>query len=166
MGFDIHRLTAGRPLLLGGVEMPLANGKGLQGHSDADVLLHALCDALLGAVGGGDIGSHFPDTDPQWKNAPSRMFVAKALEEVRRQGYGVANVDFVILAEAPKLGPHREAVCDAVARLLSVDRSRVNLKAKTMEGLGPIGAGEAIGAYAVVLLEKKESMVHPSTGSG
>ena len=156
MGFDIHRLTAGRPLILGGLELPLANGKGLQGHSDADVLLHALCDALLGAVGAGDIGSHFPDSDPQWKSASSRLFVAKAMEEVRRHGCSVANADFVVLAEAPKIEPHREAIRGSVAALLSVDRSRVNLKSKTMEGLGPIGAGEAIAAYAVVLLEEKK----------
>ena len=153
MGFDIHRLAAGRPLVLGGIRF--SSPKGLDGHSDADVLLHALCDALLGAVGAGDIGSHFPDTDLEWKNAPSSLFVTKAVEEVRRRGYSVANADLVVLAEAPKMGPHRQAIQDSVAQLLSVDHSLVNLKAKTMEGLGPIGAGEAIGAYAVVLLEEK-----------
>lgn len=151
MGFDIHRLAAGRKLVLGGVEIPAA--KGLEGHSDADVLLHALCDALLGSVGEGDIGTHFPDTDPRWKGASSRAFVEKALELVAARGLTVANADFVIVAEEPKLAPHRLAIREALVELLQVPPDRVNLKAKTMEGLGPIGEGQAIGCYAVVLLE-------------
>ena len=151
MGFDIHRLVTDRPMILGGVKIPGA--KGLLGHSDADVLLHSLCDALLGAVGAGDMGTYFPDTDPQWKDTPSRQFVAKALELVSARKWKVANADLVVLAEAPKLAPHRLAIQNSVADILKVDRAQVNLKAKTMEGLGPIGAGEAIAAYAVVLLE-------------
>ncbi|MBI3323482.1 MAG: 2-C-methyl-D-erythritol 2,4-cyclodiphosphate synthase [Candidatus Omnitrophica bacterium] len=151
MGFDIHRLKAGQKLILGGVEIPAS--KGLEGHSDADVLLHALCDALLGSVGEGDIGTYFPDTDPKWKGAPSRAFVEKALELVAARGLAVVNVDFTVVAEEPKLAPHRPAICKALAEMLRVPPERVNLKAKTMEGLGPIGEGQAIGCYAVVLLE-------------
>ncbi len=151
MGFDIHRLAVGRPLVLGGVEIPAP--KGLEGHSDADVLLHALCDALLGSVGEGDIGTYFPDADPQWKGASSRVFVEKALELVKARGLSVVNVDFTVVAEEPKLAPHRSAIREALAKLLRVAPDRVNLKAKTMEGLGPIGEGQAIGCYAVVLLE-------------
>jgi len=153
IGFDIHRLAAGTPLILGGV--PIPSEKGLQGHSDADLLLHALCDALLGAVGEGDIGTYFPDTDPRWKNASSRIFVEKALERVASHGMKVANVDFVLVTEAPKIAPHREKIRDSTAALLGVDPSQVNLKAKTMERLGPIGEGQAMAAYAVVLLEKR-----------
>ncbi len=152
IGFDIHRLVEGRPLILGGVKVPWE--KGLLGHSDADVLLHALCDALLGAVGAGDIGTYFPDTDPRWKDAPSSTFVSKALELAGKQGFSLGNVDLVVLAEAPKLAPHRAAIQRSVSERLGTDLGRVNLKARTMEGLGPIGAGEAMAAYAVVLLEK------------
>lgn len=151
MGFDIHRFVPDRPLLLGGVTVP--HSKGLLGHSDADLLLHALCDALLGAVGAGEIGTYFPDTDLQWKNAESRVFVAKALELVKAKGLSISNVDLVVLAEEPKLSPHRPAIQESVAKVLGVDQDRVNVKARTMEGLGPIGAKEAMAAYAVVLLE-------------
>ena len=137
--------------MLGGVKVPSA--KGLLGHSDADVLLHALCDALLGAVGAGDIGTYFPDTDPRWKGAPSRIFVEKALELVASKGLKVGNVDLVAITEEPKLAPHRKAITESVAGMLQVGADQVNLKAKTMEKLGPIGAGEAMAAYAVVLLE-------------
>ncbi len=153
IGFDIHRLTARRPLVLGGIRIP--SPKGLDGHSDADVLLHALCDALLGAVGEGDIGAFFPDSDPKWKNAPSRLFVSRALRQVSKQGCRVSNVDLVVLAESPKLSAHRQAIRESVARTLNLEPGRVNLKAKTMEGLGPIGAKKAIGAYAVVLVEER-----------
>lgn len=151
MGFDIHRLAAGRPLILGGVEIPAP--KGLEGHSDADVLLHALCDALLGSIGEGDIGTYFPDTDPKWKGASSRTFVEKALELVKARGLSVVNADFTVVAEEPRIAPHRPAIRETLAKLLRVAPDRVNLKAKTMEGLGPIGEGQAIGCYAVVLLE-------------
>ena len=151
MGFDIHRFEAGRPLMLGGVKIPFE--KGLLGHSDADVLLHALCDALLGAVGAGDIGSYFPDTDPQWKGAPSTIFIGKAMELVKARGLRIANVDFTVLTEQPKLFPYRALIHKSVAKMLHVEEIQVNLKARTMEKLGPIGAGEAMAAYAVVLLE-------------
>ncbi len=153
IGFDIHRLVPERPLILGGVTVP--SPKGLLGHSDADVLLHALCDALLGAVGEGDMGLHFPDTDPKWKDTPSHRFVAEALTKVKSHNLSVANADLVILTEAPRLAPYRQQIQQSVAQALEVDSSRVNVKAKTMEGLGPIGAGEGMAAYAVVLLEER-----------
>lgn len=152
LGFDIHRLVDSRSLLLGGVKVP--HSKGLLGHSDGDVLLHALCDALLGAVGAGDIGTYFPDTDPQWKGAASAKFVEKALELVSRRDLRVANVDAVILTEEPKLAPHRTAIQRSVAQILRIRDDRVNVKAKTMEKLGSIGAGEAMAATVVVLLEE------------
>ena len=151
MGFDIHRLVEGRSLILGGVKIPFP--KGLQGHSDADVLLHAICDALLGAVGAGDMGSYFPDTDPKWKGVSSSRFVKKCVELVSRASMRIVNVDMIVVAEEPKLAPHRRAIQESVAGSLGLDARRVNLKGKTMEGLGEIGAGEAIAAYAVVLLE-------------
>ena len=153
IGFDIHRLVEGRSLLLGGVKIP--HSKGLLGHSDGDVLLHALCDALLGAVGAGDIGSYFPDADPKWKGAASGQFVDKAMELVSRRSLRVANVDAVILTEEPKLSPHRSAIQRSVAQILRVKDDRVNVKAKTMEKLGPIGEGEAMAATVVVLLEEQ-----------
>lgn len=151
MGFDIHRLVAGRPLVLGGVKIDAPQG--LLGHSDADVLLHAVTDALLGAVGAGDIGSYFPDTDPKWKGVSSQLFVEKALELVEQKGHKVANLDLVVVTEEPKLAPHRHGIVDSVSHLLKIPAECVNLKARTMEKLGPIGAGEAMAAYAVVLLE-------------
>ena len=151
MGFDIHRLVSDRPLLLGGVKIP--GPKGLLGHSDADVLLHALCDALLGAVGAGDIGTYFPDTDPQWKNTSSRIFVEKTMELVKSKGLEISNVDLTAITEEPKLSPHRKNIVQSIAQILQVGPEQVNLKARTMEGLGSIGAGEAMAAYAVVLLE-------------
>ena len=153
IGFDIHRLVEGRPLILGGVKIP--SPKGLLGHSDADAVLHALCDALVGAVGEGGIGTYFPDTDPRWKGADSKKFLEKAARLVAKKGFAVSNVDLVVLAETPKMGPYREAICKSVAKSLKVTASQVNLKAKTMEGLGPIGTRQAIGAYAAVLLEEK-----------
>lgn len=154
MGLDIHRMAAGRPLLLGGVRIP--HSKGLLGHSDADVLLHAVCDALLGAVGAGDIGTLFPDTDPRWKGIPSRIFVEKALELMGKRCLKIANVDLVVIAEAPRISPHRQAIQRAVAQVLRVGADQVNLKARTMEGLGPIGSKRAIAATAVVLLEERK----------
>ncbi len=153
IGFDIHRLVEGRSLLLGGVKIP--STKGLLGHSDGDVLLHALCDALLGAVGAGDIGSYFPDSDPKWKGASSQIFLEKATELAGRKSLRVENVDAVILAEEPKLGPHRMAIQRSIAQMLRVKDDRINVKAKTMEKLGPIGEGEAMACYVVVLLEKE-----------
>ena len=151
MGFDIHRLVSGRALFLGGVKIP--SGKGLLGHSDGDAVLHAVCDALLGAVGAGDIGSYFPDTDPKWKGVSSRRFVAKAMQLVTQHRLRVSNADVVVLAEQLKLAPYRLTIQRTLAKMLQVTPYQVNLKAKTMERLGPIGEGKAIAAYAVVLLE-------------
>ena len=153
MGFDIHRLAEGRSLILGGIKIP--SEKGAVGHSDADVLLHALTDAMLGAVGAGDIGSYFPDSDPKWKGMSSQVFLEKAAELASRKSLRVENVDAVILTEAPKLGPHRNAIQRSISQMLHVKDDRINVKAKTMEQLGPIGEGEAMACYVVVLLEKE-----------
>lgn len=149
IGHDRHRIVPGRPLLLGGVAIPAEFG--LDGHSDADVLLHAVTDALLGAVGAGDIGELFPNTDPRWKDADSRVFLAAALAQVRERGYAVGNLDCTIHAERPKLSPHKESIACRLADLLGVRRDQVNVKAKTGERVGPVGRGEAIDADAVVL---------------
>ena len=148
MGFDIHRVAPGRPLILGGVVIPW--DKGLAGHSDADVVYHAITDALLGAIGAGDIGTYFPDTDPRWKNSSSDVFLVKALELVQKRGFQIENVDITVVAEEPKLAPHHAELRRSIAGRLRIEPGRVNVKAKTMEKLGPIGAGEAIAAYAVV----------------
>ncbi len=151
MGFDIHKLVPNRSLMLGGVKIP--HSKGLLGHSDADVLLHALCDAILGAAGAGDMGSYFPDSDPKWKGTSSIQFIEKTVELAGRSKLRVVNADLTIVGEEPKMAPHRREIQETIARALGIDHRRVNLKAKTMEGLGEIGAGEAIAAYAVVLLD-------------
>lgn len=150
LGHDRHRLVAGRPLILGGVPIPY--DLGLDGHSDADVLLHAVTDALLGAVGAGDIGELFPNTDPQWSNADSTVFLTAALAEVKRRGYTVGNVDCTIHAERPKLSLYKEQIACRLADLLGIPRDRVNVKAKTGEKVGPIGRGEAIDADAILLV--------------
>jgi len=152
MGFDLHRLVSGRPLRLGGVTLEFP--KGLLGHSDGDVLLHALVDALLGAAGLGDIGDFFPDTDPKWKGASSELFVRAVMAKLRR-GWRVVNVDATLLAEAPKLGPRKREIAANMAELLGVRAGGVNLKAKTLEGLGSIGASEAMAAFVVVELKRK-----------
>lgn len=151
-GWDVHRLVEGRKLILGGVE--IAFDKGLLGHSDADVLLHAITDAVLGAAGLGDIGRHFPDTDVQFKGADSGVLLREAWRRVQVQGYRLLNVDCTIIAQVPKLAPHMEAIRASVAALLAVDVGQVNVKAKTYEKLGPVGAGEAMEARAVALLTK------------
>jgi 2-C-methyl-D-erythritol 2,4-cyclodiphosphate synthase len=149
-GWDIHRLVAGRPLLLGGVRIP--HGRGLLGHSDGDAVLHAVADALLGTIGAGDIGQHFPDTDPRWRGADSAALLAAVVRLVAARGGRVVNADVTILAEQPKLAPHMPAMRARLAELLGVDEACVGLKARTLEGLGAIGAGEAIAAQAVVLV--------------
>lgn len=149
-GWDIHALVPGRKLLLGGVEIPYE--RGLLGHSDADALLHAITDALLGAAGLGDIGRHFPDTDEQFKGADSLVLLAEAARRVRQQGFEVANVDSTVVAQAPKLAPYIEAMRERIAQALGLGVGQVNVKAKTAEKLGPVGAGQAIEARAVVLL--------------
>jgi len=149
-GWDTHALVPGRKLLIGGVEIPFA--RGLLGHSDADVLLHAITDALLGAAGLGDIGRHFPDTDERFKGADSVLLLAEAARRVREQGFQIANVDSTVIAQAPRLAPHIDAMRDRIAQALDLAPAQVNVKAKTAEKLGPVGEGMAIEARAVVLL--------------
>jgi len=150
-GFDVHRLVTGRRLVIGGVEIPF--DRGLGGHSDADVLLHAVTDALLGAAGLGDIGRHFPDTDPAHRDADSRALLRDAMAKVRAAGYVVVNVDSTIIAQAPRMAPHIPAMVANLAADLGVRPDRVNVKAKTTERLGFAGRGEGIAAEAVALLD-------------
>lgn len=149
-GFDVHALAAGRKLILGGVEIPYA--KGLLGHSDADVLLHAVTDALLGAAGLGDIGRMFPDTDAQWAGADSRLLLRGAMAAVHAAGWRVGNVDATIIAQAPRVLPYVQAMCANIAADLGIAPQAVNIKGKTTERLGFTGRGEGIAAQAVVLL--------------
>ena len=151
-GHDTHRLAEGRPLILGGVIIPHA--KGLVGHSDADAVLHAVTDALLGAAALGDIGDAYPDTDPRWKNADSRLFLTETLARLNRMGWRPVNLDVTVFAEQPKLGPVKAAIRDSLAHLTGLPADCVNVKAKTGEKVGHIGRGEAIGCHAVVLIEK------------
>ena len=150
-GFDVHALVAGRKLVIGGVDIPFE--RGLAGHSDADVLLHAICDALIGAAGLGDIGTHFPDTDPKYKGADSRVLLRAVLDLVSLGGYRVVNVDCTIIAQAPKMAPHIPRMRENIAADLRVSDTVVNVKAKTAERLGAIGRGEGIAAEAVALIE-------------
>jgi 2-C-methyl-D-erythritol 4-phosphate cytidylyltransferase / 2-C-methyl-D-erythritol 2,4-cyclodiphosphate synthase len=150
VGYDLHRLVEGRPLMLAGVSIP--SDRGALGHSDADVVCHAVTDAILGAARLGDIGQHFPDTDAQWKGASSVMLLKKAVELVRREGLGIENVDVVVILERPKLGRHRDDMETTLAEALGVDVNRVSIKAKTNEGVDAVGRGEAIAAHAVALL--------------
>lgn len=152
-GWDIHALVAGRKLMLGGVEVPFHLG--LLGHSDADALLHAITDALLGAAALGDIGTHFPDTDAQFKGADSSVLLAEAARRVREKGFEIGNVDSTIIAQAPKLMPFISAMRAHIARALGLDMDQVNVKAKTSEKMGPVGQGQAMQARAVALLYKK-----------
>ena len=151
-GWDVHALVPGRKLILGGVEM--AHTAGLLGHSDADVLLHAITDAVLGAAGLGDIGRHFPDTDVQFKGADSARLLAEAMRRVRAKGWELVNMDSTIVAQAPKLAPHMAAIHASVAAALGVEVQQVNVKAKTAEKLGPVGQGQSIEARAVALLRR------------
>ena len=149
-GFDVHQLVPGRKLVIGGVE--IANDKGLLGHSDADVLLHAICDALLGAAALGDIGRHFPDTDPRYKGIDSRKLLREVSVLVKSKGFAVENVDSTIIAQAPRMAPHIAAMIDHIAADLGIEASRVNVKATTTEELGFAGRGEGIAAQAICLL--------------
>ncbi len=151
-GWDIHQLVEGRKLILGGIEIP--HTKGLLGHSDADALLHAITDALLGAAALGDIGTLFPDTDAQFKGADSAVLLGEAMRRVRALGWSVANVDCTVIAQAPKLAAFKPAMSARVAEVLQIDPSQVNVKAKTAERLGPVGEEKAIEARAVILLVK------------
>lgn len=150
LGHDTHRLGPDRPLILGGVTVPFESG--LIGHSDADVLLHAITDALLGALALGDIGEWFPNTEAQWAEASSAIFVTKAAKAVRERGWQIANLDCTIFAERPKLSPFKQQIAERVAELLELDASAVSVKAKTGEKVGPIGRGESISADAITLL--------------
>ena len=152
-GYDVHRLVEGRKLILGGVDIP--HTLGLDGHSDADVLCHALCDALLGACGEGDLGAYFPDTDEKWKGVSSLVLLGKVGEIVAASGYQVANTDATIVAQKPKLAPYIEAMKNNIAKTLKIDASQVSVKATTTEKLGFAGREEGIAAYAVALLQAK-----------
>ena len=151
-GHDTHRLADGRPLILGGVAIP--HPRGLIGHSDADVVLHAVTDAILGAAGLGDIGDAYPDTDPQWKSADSRLFLTETLVKLNQLGWRVVNLDVTIFAQEPKLGTVKAAIRQSLAAQLGLAIDAVNVKAKTGEKVGHIGRGEAIGCHAIVLIER------------
>lgn len=153
LGYDLHRLVEDRKLILGGVEIPYE--RGLLGHSDADVVLHAITDALLGATGQGDIGELFPDDDPAWKGADSKELLREVMRRVQAEGWRVVNCDLNILAQKPKLKDHKPAIRARVATLLEVEASRVNIKAKTREGLDAVGRAEAIEVHTVVLIERR-----------
>jgi 2-C-methyl-D-erythritol 2,4-cyclodiphosphate synthase len=163
-GFDVHQLVPGRPCIIGGVTIPYE--RGLLGHSDADVLLHAIADAVLGALGLGDIGRHFPDTDPAYKDADSRELLAAVWAMARERGYALGNADATIIAQAPKMAPHIPEMVRVVAGLLEADPSRVNIKATTTERLGFTGRGEGIAAQAVVCLMRADAarILQDSTG--
>jgi 2-C-methyl-D-erythritol 2,4-cyclodiphosphate synthase len=163
-GHDTHRLADGRPLVLGGVRVP--HPRGLVGHSDADVVLHAVTDALLGAAGLGDIGDHFPDTDPKNKDADSSRFVSETVRLLNQHGWRPVNLDLTIFAQEPKLGPVKQRIRDSVASLVALPVDAVNVKAKTGEQVGHIGRGEAIGCHAVVLIQKSAAAECAESTSG
>jgi 2-C-methyl-D-erythritol 2,4-cyclodiphosphate synthase len=153
-GFDAHRLVAGRPLRLGGVLVPF--DRGLEGHSDGDCLSHAVCDALLGAAGAGDMGQHFPSSDPRWRGVPSRVFLEQVARLLTASGCSVVNVDATVIAQAPALAPYLLAMREAIARALGVAAERVSVKAKSTDQLGAVGRGEGIAAQAVALVRRAE----------
>lgn len=152
-GYDVHRLVVGRKLMLGGVAIPFA--RGLDGHSDADVLLHALCDALLGSLSLGDIGMHFPDTDPRYKDSDSLELLKRILSMVKQKGFYLGNIDATVIAEQPRISGYIDQMKDTIAHATGIDRERISIKATTTEGLGFVGRGEGIAAHAVVLVEKE-----------
>ena len=152
IGFDSHRLVDGRPLILGGVTLP--HERGLQGHSDADALAHALCDALLGAVADGDIGQHFPDKDPQWQGADSMTLLALVVARLTRAGWRIVNTDATIVAEAPKLAPHILAMRGRLSEVMEISLAQVSVKAKTNEGMDAVGRREGISVMATALVER------------
>jgi 2-C-methyl-D-erythritol 2,4-cyclodiphosphate synthase len=153
-GFDVHRLVAGRPLRLGGVEVPHA--RGLEGHSDGDCVLHAVCDALLGAAGAGDMGQHFPSRDPRWRGADSRVFVAEVARRLREGGWRLGNVDVTVIAQEPVVAPYLAAMRQAIAAALGVAEDCVSVKAKSTDHIGALGRGEGIAALATALVTKRE----------
>jgi 2-C-methyl-D-erythritol 2,4-cyclodiphosphate synthase len=152
IGYDVHRLVKDRKLILGGTEIPFS--KGLLGHSDADVLIHAVCDALLGAAGLGDIGGHFSDTDPAFEGISSMTLLGRVLQLLRNQGFSIVNLDTTVIAEIPKLQPYLESMQKNIAGVLDISRHSINIKATTTEGLGIIGKGEGMAALAVALIDK------------
>mgnify|MGYP003963128037 FL=1 len=152
-GYDVHRLIKGRKLILGGVDIP--HGLGLDGHSDADVLCHALCDSLLGAAGAGDLGKYFPDTEKKWKGISSLILLEKSGELVSKRGFQISNIDTTIVAQQPKIGPHIESMTTNISETLKIDPTQINIKATTTERLGFAGREEGIAAYAVALLQTK-----------
>ncbi len=154
IGYDVHRLVEGRRLFLGGIEIP--HGKGLLGHSDGDVLIHAICDAILGAISEGDIGFHFPDTDESLRGIDSSRILVRVMELVRHKGFRLVNVDAVVAAGEPRIAPYRQAVKERLGSIMGLDPERVGIKGKTTEGLGFAGRGEGIAVYAVALLEEGE----------
>jgi len=151
-GFDVHRLVEGRPLILAGMRVPHA--RGLDGHSDADVLAHAVADALLGALGAGDLGSYYPSSDPQWKNASGATLLAPILERTRTQGWRIENLDTTVVAQEPRLSPYLAELRNGLASLVALEPDRVNVKLKSTDRLGAVGRGEGIAAQAVVLLSR------------
>jgi 2-C-methyl-D-erythritol 2,4-cyclodiphosphate synthase len=151
IGYDVHQLAAGRALVLGGVEIP--HSRGLEGHSDADALMHAICDAILGAIGEGDIGTFFPNTDPQWKGAPSKRFLREAAQQVSFHGGRIVNVDATVIAQQPKIAPHIGLMKERIAEALGISMLRVGVKATTNEHMGFIGREEGIAAMAVASVE-------------
>ena len=151
-GYDVHRLVEGRKLILGGVAIPF--DRGLAGHSDADVLLHAVCDALLGSLALGDIGIHFPDSDPQFKDISSLELLEKVAGMVKEKGFSIGNIDVTLVAEQPKISPYIAQMQEAIVRTAALEKDRVSIKATTTEGLGFVGKGEGIAAHAVVLVEE------------
>ena len=154
LGYDVHQLKEGRLLILGGVEIP--HKSGLDGHSDADVLMHAICDAILGALGQGDIGSFFPPSDPQWKDAPSKIFLKEAASQIKKQNGQLINVDAMLIAEAPKIAPHISAMKNNIATALGVKPGDIGIKATTNETMGFIGRGEGMAAHAVASIQLPE----------
>lgn len=153
IGYDFHQLADGRRLILGGVEIPAV--KGLQGHSDADVVLHSICDALLGAAGKGDIGEHFPDSDEKYRDISSKTLLKNVLEIIKKDNWRINNIDVMVIIEEPKLAPFKESIKKSIAEIVGIENSRVNIKATTTERMGPVGRSEAAASEAAVLIEKR-----------
>ncbi|MDD5568048.1 MAG: 2-C-methyl-D-erythritol 2,4-cyclodiphosphate synthase [Candidatus Omnitrophica bacterium] len=153
LGYDLHRLVEGRKLFIGGVEIPYI--KGLGGHSDADCLIHAVCDALLGAISGADIGELFPDSDPRYRGVSSSELLKTVMDLVRKKGYKISNVDTIIIAEEPKMSPFKDEIRESLSKIMGIDKDRVGVKAKTNEGLGELGRKEGIASFATVLIQKE-----------
>jgi len=153
LGYDLHRLVEGRKLFIGGVEIPY--NKGLSGHSDADCLIHAVCDALLGAISEADIGELFPDTDPRYRGVSSSELLKTVMDLVRKKGYKISNVDTIIIAEEPKMSPFKDQIQESLSKIMGIDKDRVGVKAKTNEGLGELGRREGVASFATVLIQKE-----------